>query len=122
MKTEGQEKVVGRHTAGPWIGQGERGSYRNVTTSKGEGEGECVARVDLVIEQDESGRWRPNHEVTEANARLIAAAPELLEACRELREHGVSELQAQQLSEDSILGQILKQADAAIAKAEGRGE
>jgi hypothetical protein len=35
----------------------------------------------LVIEQDESGRWRPNHEVTEANARLIASSPELLEAC-----------------------------------------
>jgi len=60
-----------------------------------------------------------NEDEAKANARLIAAAPSLLAALRELREHGVTDLQAKQLSEDSVLGQILKQADAAIAKAGG---
>jgi len=47
------------------------------------------------------------NETDEANARLIAAAPELLEALRHLREHGVSPRAWDMLN-------------AAIAKAEGR--
>lgn len=48
----------------------------------------------------------------EANARLIAAAPELLEALR-----GVV---AMQYSKPSFLAASMEQARAAIAKAEGR--
>jgi len=58
-----------------------------------------------------------------ANARLIAAAPELLEACKEARNCLASALQAM---EDEGLGVYaadnlaMKALDAAIAKAEGR--
>ncbi|MEN6401634.1 MAG: hypothetical protein ABFD94_06790 [Armatimonadia bacterium] len=51
----------------------------------------------------------------EANARLIAAAPELLTACRELR------VLAGQMAPDSLrhCGEILRDADAAINHATG---
>ncbi len=56
-----------------------------------------------------------NEEEDEANARLIAAAPELLEALREMlsmfRDH-------EQYDEDSA--QVISQTRQVIAKAEGR--
>jgi hypothetical protein len=57
--------------------------------------GECVAEVVH----------------TEADARLIAAAPDLLAACEELVSMGEPE--------DEIAARILAKAEAAIAKAKG---
>lgn len=60
----------------------------------------------------------------EANARLMAAAPELLEACRALanRADATSECDHARLSCEEIgcIGFEVKRARAAIAKAEGR--
>lgn len=49
------------------------------------------------------------HEIAEARGRLIAAAPDLLEACKAAREY-------LNVAEKSMLAKL----DAAIAKAEGR--
>jgi hypothetical protein len=58
--------------------------------------------VELDGERSEEG---------EANARLIAAAPELLEACKAIADH---------YDEDEILSGDLNKLRAAIAKAEGK--
>lgn len=56
----------------------------------------------------------------EEEATLLAAAPELLEALRELKEWGIAYLGQNQISEDCLLGRLLKDADKAIDKAKGQ--
>jgi len=56
----------------------------------------------------------------EANARLIAAAPELLEACKAAEESIVCFMAESKLSADSGAGAILAEIRAAMNKAEGR--
>lgn len=51
---------------------------------------------------------------SQANASLIAAAPDLLEALKALRDHAVDD------TDDRRLSEAVANADAAIAKAEGR--
>lgn len=104
----GQEKVEVRHTAGPWKAAGEEvlASHPGATLH--------VARVWNVERYNGS---------TGANARLIAAAPELLESCK-----AVAALQASTegkglLDVSSVaLLEAYRQVACAIAKAEGRGE
>jgi hypothetical protein len=102
------------HTSGPW--RVENWKYPNSKE---------VARRDgivtIVTESDAIAQlcnlWRPNDDPAEtisknevmANARLIAAAPELLEALRNL---------AHPMANDEDLQHAL----AVIAMAEGRGE
>jgi hypothetical protein len=81
-------------TPGPWRHSGNR-------IDDGNGRGKAVAFAD---------RRRPEHD---ANARLIAAAPDLLAACRAL----VSTLNADLTSEQCDAWDA---AVAAMAKAEGR--
>ena len=60
-----------KHTPGPWWIDDRRvadGALQVQAQHRGEGSSYCVASVN---------GW----EVPEANARLIAAAPDLLEAC-----------------------------------------
>ena len=61
---------------------------------------------------EDANEWR-------SNAQLIAAAPELLEACKELliQSHGLFN---DTFHPDSLLGKAWKKAKAAIDKAEGR--
>ena len=68
------------HTPGPWKADLSPGSFRTVDGA----DGECVAKVDLVITKANSNKWQPDTETTEANTRLIASAPELLEALQAL--------------------------------------
>ncbi len=56
------------------------------------------------------------HALSIANARLIAAAPDLLAACQRT----VRMLEQQQDGSDPVLVSTLRQVRAAIAKAEGR--
>lgn len=89
-------------TPGPWIVQDSTSVFGPVDITAGE---TCVA-----VAQAEPGRME-----AEANARLIAAAPELLAALTGVKHHNAALKDAYKLS-DSLMRQI----ETAIAKAEGR--
>ena len=108
------------HTSGPWCihraslnaqtiavtgDNGESWNFTHAYISQGD---KIVAEVQ---HQSKDSGWPHVHDVEEmwANARLIAAAPELLEALRNL---------AHPMANDEDLQHAL----AVIAKAEGRGE
>ena len=95
------------HTPGPW--QAEEASVRGITQ-------EWFVRVDgddIAIASDIRDR-NGNH--SEANARLIAAAPELLEALEDLA--SLAEAAMREVGEYDIEAE-LADARAAIAKATG---
>lgn len=72
---------------------------------------ECDSGVDSDMSEDE---WQQTVERNQANARLIAAAPDLLAACeRSVR------LLGQREGTDAVVDSALVQIRAAIAKAEG---
>ena len=86
---------MSKHTPGPWKYQEESDEYTHIVR----------AENNLMIchlSQDSSG-------VSESNARLIAAAPDLLKACKQAVSR--CEIYGQQDSTKTVLGQ-------AIAKAE----
>ncbi len=70
------------HTPGPWV-FGGKNSWEIWSNAKGESHGYAVAYLKPKLDnrpiQDEAER--------EANARLIAAAPELLEALKGIPDH-----------------------------------
>lgn len=85
------------HTPGPWTLAGGR----VIETTSGE----------FAVNRTTGDGWRRSPRELDANARLVAAAPELLEALRRC---------ADRLG-DMDCGDELDAARAAIAKAEGRG-
>jgi len=108
------------HTPGPWMACGD-GTCRCKTVNSEE---HPVAHVV-------SGEWGDEHEgrmlvygsvdeeFAEANARLIAAAPELLEACKAVYEHvGKGGDLDWHLREYGLAEQLA----AAITKAKGENE
>jgi hypothetical protein len=89
-----------KHTPGPWVQEG-----RHVEAFDGK---ECVMGIEIYGPEDEAL----------ANARLIAAAPELLEVLRfTLAELEVSAIRDGLEPEELV---AVTKARAAIAKAEGR--
>jgi hypothetical protein len=88
------------HTPGPWV-RGRRwgGDRHIVRTSNG------------ILVADAAGPSNLKRETMEANARLIAAAPELLAALKEWTSIAVN-------SGLEGCDEILEQAEAAIVKAE----
>ena len=92
-----------KHTPGPW--RTKREGFSTVYVE---------ARIDggLIQEVAACGPTEAGRDQQEANARLIAAAPELLEALR-----GIMKLDEDLCSEGSI--EALDKARAAIAKATG---
>lgn len=94
----------GGHTAGPWDVVFDRDDRRSLRVSAPGGKyiAVCVERGSLIRDQAEF----------EANARLIAAAPELLDALEEV----VTDLQ---FSEAPQHRNLVTLARAAIAKAKG---
>lgn len=106
-----------KHTPGPWtVGRTITGSEEMVTLRGESGSGEKI--YDAMIESPEcfiagvGGRGREN---CVANARLIAAAPDLLEACQHLLEM-VAALHADNMVPTKTEWPA-EQARAAIAKA-----
>jgi len=69
---------MNKHTPGPWIMEWEGNGY--ICPQGREDSIACTANRPL----DEDGESPWTQEEEEANARLIAAAPELLEALREV--------------------------------------
>jgi hypothetical protein len=98
---------MSKHTPGPWVA---------IPTLSGAISINRTARVPIA--QVGGAGWHLGQEMAEANARLIAAAPELLSALEEAR------LQIQYLHEKfSHTGSgnaVLSRIEAAIAKATGK--
>jgi predicted Rossmann fold nucleotide-binding protein DprA/Smf involved in DNA uptake len=109
-KREGDTMTTTQHTAGPWTY-----AYAPYTTQDGKelpafeihGEGEKVC--DTVEDQP--------IEAQEANARLIVAAPELLDALQELVERERAEAAESGFTDDEMTW--LEDARRVIAKAKG---
>lgn len=119
----------GAHTPGPWdyVPSNEHhGPY--VTTEYGITVCDCYCMSNpSSLSVRNGGNSKPihhMHEMADANARLIAAAPELLEAliqaCGQLNVERVAASSRGEISRSTRIGECLKQVEAAIAKAEGR--
>lgn len=94
------------HTPGPWI-IGNRGMVYTADLRK------AIASCEN-LGHDEPGE-------ADANARLIVAAPEMLEALISVRnEYRRYVLNDPKNLEDAVGSRVLAKIDAAIAKAEGR--
>lgn len=92
-------------TEGPWFYQEESDAYTHIVRAPNN-------RMVCQLSQDTSGR-------AESEARLIAAAPDLLEALKIAR----AEIEATGEREGIFFGddpQVLEKIDAAIAKAESQ--
>ena len=102
-----------KHTDGPWRADVEDYPFRREIYIETEnfdpdaGEGERIARV---FDETDTGR---------ANARLIAAAPALLEALRELTAKAWLSFDFHNTPEGARNVELMKKAGDAIAQAEG---
>ena len=105
---------MSKHTPGPWFVAYNYGHMTGVR-AKNEDIGRWVAQAWCQTSQPTSADAHARQvEQNEANARLIAAAPELLEALQ------ACEMRLTHLAQDSHpVIEELKQARAAIAKATG---
>lgn len=101
---------MSRHTPGPW-------EITRLLPPYTEGEGNDYSGAEISWYENVPSRHHHDAAVTiwsenaEADARLISAAPDLLEACRQAREQLIA-----LTSEDDVPDAV----NDAIAKAEGR--
>ncbi|MCY1219501.1 hypothetical protein D9M72_314790 [compost metagenome] len=104
---------MAKHTPGPWAHATDMGQVGSVEFADG-----------TVIAQAQQLPGDPLHEQRNANARLLAAAPELLDALRKLRNE-VSSVHIEAIrgalgntNAECLVLRVLN-AEAAITKAEG---
>lgn len=103
------------HTPGPWTQTiGAWGNIGADNDSRGNGSVQ-VASISLPSENEPA--WAAEGK---ANARLIAAAPDMLEALREMTDLAYKLAMASPDLNPEV-DRIIPKARAAIAKAEGRG-
>lgn len=98
---------VAQHTPGPWAICTDKPEFAK--TYDLAQDTDCPSEVLATI------RLYGNDETRWANARLIAAAPELLQAL----EHALERLEASQPTVGTATWEVIKEARAAIAKANG---
>lgn len=108
MKTE--------HTPGPW--QHDPVWHLIYGPNKVE-----IAAIHAAVDPRE--KRRVNMDTATANARLITAAPDLLETCKALLPHAVKLLEASEAIDGLTLSKVnlewdIEHAQEAIAKAEGK--
>lgn len=96
-----------KHTPGPWLRDRESGFDCDVRAANGR----KIASVNVQNQPKSKEGWALRKKENEANARLIAAAPELLEALQEIADCG-----AEAWGEDRPCVRIARDA---IAKATG---
>lgn len=118
-----------QHTPGPWhIGRTITGSEEDIQLSGLTGDGakkyDCFVVAPAYTVAGVGGIGK---EECRANARLIAAAPELLEACKQVRtmldsmqkSQGVRIAWSSECFENSV-GESLRALDSSISKATGQ--
>ena len=101
-----------KHTPGKW-----KACQSIPKEAAWEGVDEWIQADDETIVCEKPAAYPSQSDVWDANARLIAAAPELLEALKDAANN--LELIQLQRGENSLTKWIVVQARAAIAKAEG---
>ena len=108
---------MSKHTKGNW--EAERISY-NWMSQKEKGMAFRIKSPDLNLEQQDIGvlYYKPMFEEAEANANLIAATPDLLEACK-LALSMVQEAETEKGYANSYEVALAGCLKSAIAKAEG---
>jgi hypothetical protein len=101
-----------KHTPGPWrVCGGSTPHYKAIAAGD-----QTNGRLIIESFADLAGTWNAvPQEQQDANAHLIAAAPDLLASCVTLL--GIVRLQNGNLHDD--VNEIQRKAEAAIAKAEG---
>lgn len=121
--SEPTEGVTGGHTLGPWNWAGVDAGYQDYETGNWE-DPPAPALVyagddDTTPDEGNTVAWMSMADpepIQEANARLIAAAPDLLELLKAVRAWCIPGMNWT----DGLAQALLADADAAIAKAEGR--
>ncbi|MFC3228805.1 hypothetical protein ACFOGJ_16290 [Marinibaculum pumilum] len=103
------------HTEGPWIAAAQISSVAGLPVVASP-EGRLICNVNCIayrqpVDRKVDGDAAFNKE-SKANARLIAAAPDLLAACKRL-------VAAIGIPSSITIGDAVEQAEAAIARAEG---
>jgi hypothetical protein len=105
---------MSKHTEGPWctrraeVGSGPEGSIDYAILCEGK---TILAEAYEIVGYGTEGKY---HRLNaEANARLIAAAPELLDALKRAREYVLD------CGADRSMAPLVEQMSNAIAKAEG---
>jgi hypothetical protein len=93
-----------KHTAGPWLRSVAFGVYEIVPRN--------ISNINVICKWHHTDVSRENQSEVEANARLIAAAPEMLEALEAYTKYIQHEA-------DSNLDEVENKMLAAIAKARG---
>lgn len=109
------------HTTGPWfVEQNEKTPIYVSPVSRYEQIAICNVMVIDEDPEDDSGEWF-NGDQTKANARLIAAAPELLEALEAVTKMAIAgdEYSYADWGKDYVEDPRVTNAKAAIAKARG---
>ena len=112
-----------KHTPGPWRVRPEAANWRAVCDALGCSAYEAVLSDDTAVALVVAHGSRPgNVPPTNHNARLIAAAPELLEALRKLLAdaENVRRVMLREAGIGMVDENALDAARAAIAKAEGK--
>ena len=106
-----------KHTPGPWRVRPNAANWRAVCDAIGCSASEAVLSEDTAVALVVASGPHPFGKVppTKFNARLIAAAPDLLVALQDL----VALLPDPELDDDDVQKALVRNALAAIAKAEG---
>lgn len=103
---------MSKHTPGPWL----IAAGTTVYALNAHGYNRFSAQAQRGHTSD---KWPTDEEELEANARLIAAAPELLEALKDCSEY-LSDIPESAVGGDDEAGRINRRAIAAIRKATGQ--
>ena len=105
---------MAKHTPGPWHITGELGEWVNDKYQMN------ICRVNSTVSMGPNGVTRSDGTHSrDANARLIAAAPDLLEASIAIAKDLASYIEAFEIHTGSVEHSALGRLRAAIAKAEG---
>ena len=95
-----------QHTPGPWEFSTHYDHPKDYAITAPDGQ--TVAIALRVFERNSMDGWTPLDKKTEANARLIAAAPDLLAACKNIQDNF-----------DKNLTEPMRIINEAVVKAEG---